>query len=242
MRRDSGGLPCLRRGISFCNTPSKRWTCPPVSGILMQMSPPDWPRLGRYVRERRAELGLTQEEVATRGGPSTATLRLIEGGEHGPFRAKSLRQLADALHWTPESPRAILTGREPVEVADGHPPVSVSTDPEPTEAEPAPVSPAVASAIGDAIDSLLGPFAPAIDAEIRRARMRNPHATGADIFANRFEAEMFAIYSPDIWDAPDSDVKRYRRARTLANIAYLRQRRLQDEAEAENGKFPNRSS
>ena len=71
----------------------------------MQMSPPDYPRLGSYVRERRPELGLTQEEIATRGGPSTATLRLIEGGK-GPFRAKSLRQLADALHWTPESPRA----------------------------------------------------------------------------------------------------------------------------------------
>jgi transcriptional regulator with XRE-family HTH domain len=74
----------------------------------------DWSRLARYVRERRDELGLTQEEVAGRGGPSTATIRLIEGGEQESYRPKSLRQLAEALEWTPESPLAILNGREPV--------------------------------------------------------------------------------------------------------------------------------
>ena len=158
----------------------------------MNMSPPDWLRLGTYVRERRTELGLTQEEIATRGGPSTATLRLIEGGK-GPFRAKSLRQLADALHWTPESPRAITAGREPAEVLELHqdsgaainghavrPLASVSTEPEP-EPPPAEVSISL-----DAVRAIVGPALVDTATSIRRhaetVLARNWRATGDDIF------------------------------------------------------------
>ena len=74
----------------------------------------DWERLASYVRERREELGLTQEEVASRGGPSTATLRLIENNATDSYRQKSLRQLEDALGWTRGSVLAILAGDEPV--------------------------------------------------------------------------------------------------------------------------------
>jgi transcriptional regulator with XRE-family HTH domain len=71
-------------------------------------------RVARYVRARREELGLTQEDVATRGGPSTATLRLIEGASLTTPRPKSLRQLETALYWGPGSALAIYRGGEPV--------------------------------------------------------------------------------------------------------------------------------
>jgi transcriptional regulator with XRE-family HTH domain len=79
------------------------------------MARKDWERLARYVVERRDQLGLTQEEVAVSGGPSTATLRLIEKSAQDAYRAKSLRQLEDALRWAPGSVRAVLDGGEPRE-------------------------------------------------------------------------------------------------------------------------------
>ncbi len=198
-----------------------------------------WERLGELLTQRRAQLDPRYARRTTFAAECGLNYRIayeVETHRRHNFGDGTLAVIESAYELVPGSLKRTLEGG-PLEPA-GQAPATNGTE----LPSLAPVSPAVASAIGDAIDSLLGPFAPAIDAEIRRARMRNPHATGADIFANRFEAQMFAIYSPDIWDAPDSDVKRYRRARTLANIAYLRQRRLQDEAEAENGKFPNRSS
>lgn len=190
------------------------------------MSPPDWPRLGHYVRERRTELGLTQEEIATRGGPSTATLRLIEGGK-GPFRAKSLRQLADALHWTAESPHAILAGREPAEAA-GHHSGTRSAELEPATGiePPEPVSPAVASAISGLVASLT----PAVEVDIRRARLRmqRQDVTGWEVFADEYEAKIWDLQLPE--------------SRRVAIIAFLRAKRAQDQAEADGGRFPNRSS
>lgn len=60
---------------------------------------PDWTRLGVAVRRRRERLGLTQQEVAAKGGPSTATMRQIEGGLTDGYRAKTLYQLDEALDW-----------------------------------------------------------------------------------------------------------------------------------------------
>lgn len=190
----------------------------------MQMSPPDWPRLGRYVRERRTELGLTQEEIATRGGPSTATLRLIEGGEQTAFRAKSLRQLADALHWTRESPRAILQGREPAEAAD---PIPVTRESWPAEPEPAtetePPEP-IPLAVADAISTLIAAVTPMIDTEIRRARVRlqRQDVTGREVFTNEHEQA--------IWD-----LRKLPEFRRIRIIAALRAHRLHDEAGTDGG-------
>lgn len=84
----------------------------------------DWARLARYARERRDELGLTQEEVAARGGPSTATLRIIENldrdnASQSSFRPKSLRQLEDGLGWERGSALTIIAGGEPA-ARDSH--------------------------------------------------------------------------------------------------------------------------
>lgn len=66
---------------------------------------------------------MTQEEVATSGGPSTATLRLIENASPTTPRPKSLRQLENALEWAPGSYRALLAGGEPTEKVTVHTPV-----------------------------------------------------------------------------------------------------------------------
>lgn len=185
----------------------------------MQMSPRDWQRLARYVRERRDELGLTQEEIATRGGPSTATLRLIETGTQDSYRAKSLRQLAEALRWTPESPRAILAGREPEEVQESgrERPATETTPPEPEPGESA--DHADASAIGILTESLL----PSVRAAVRRARMRDPDAKGADIFEDRHQAALWDLALPE--------------PRRLALIAFLQAKRAQEEVE-ESSPYP----
>lgn len=74
----------------------------------------DWERLAQYVLERRSALGLTQEEIAADGGPSTATQRLIEGALQRNYRPMSLYALDRALGWSTGSHRLVLTGAEPV--------------------------------------------------------------------------------------------------------------------------------
>jgi transcriptional regulator with XRE-family HTH domain len=75
-------------------------------------------RLGRLIRARRKALKLTQADVQTAGGPSTATLRLIENGKHTDFRASTSRPLEAALQWTPGSIDKILAGGRPIPVDD----------------------------------------------------------------------------------------------------------------------------
>jgi transcriptional regulator with XRE-family HTH domain len=74
----------------------------------------DWSHLGRLVRERRTELGLTQAEVQTAGGPSPATLYLIEIGRRGSYRPQVLRRLERALGWRAGSVRRVLAGGQPM--------------------------------------------------------------------------------------------------------------------------------
>lgn len=73
-------------------------------------------RLGPLVRQRRKELKLTQAEVQEAGGPSTATLRLIEGGNHTDFRAGTVEPLERILQWQPGSITAVLSGGKPTEI------------------------------------------------------------------------------------------------------------------------------
>lgn len=70
-------------------------------------------RLGRYVRTRRRELKMTQADVQAADGPSTATLRLIEGGKHTDFRDGTGGALESAIKWAPGSIDATLAGGEP---------------------------------------------------------------------------------------------------------------------------------
>lgn len=75
----------------------------------------DWERLGRYVRHRRdKELDMTQLDVQTAGGPSTATMRLIEGGHQKQgYSSMTIAALETALGWKHGSATKILVGGEP---------------------------------------------------------------------------------------------------------------------------------
>jgi Predicted transcriptional regulators len=74
----------------------------------------DWPHLGRLVRDRRTDLGLTQAEVQSAGGPSPATLYLLETGRRGAYRPQVLRRLERALGWRAGSIRRVLAGGQPL--------------------------------------------------------------------------------------------------------------------------------
>lgn len=78
------------------------------------MTDKDWKRLADAVRQRRDELGMTQEEVAAAGGPSTATMRLLEGALGTSYRSRTFTQLERALAWTRGTVRHVLDGGDPL--------------------------------------------------------------------------------------------------------------------------------
>lgn len=73
---------------------------------------------------RRNHLRMTQEEVKAAGGPSTATMRLIEGALQDSYRDVILGRLEDALRWEPGSVAAILSGGDPTPRTEPVPPRS----------------------------------------------------------------------------------------------------------------------
>lgn len=82
----------------------------------------DWRHAGRCIADRRAELGLTQEQVQEAGGPSPASQRLIEGGKRESIQAASAGGYERALGWESGSLRAILAGGAPTPFSDLSPP------------------------------------------------------------------------------------------------------------------------
>jgi transcriptional regulator with XRE-family HTH domain len=74
---------------------------------------PGWKLLGDTVRRRRDRLGITQEQVAEAGGPSAATLRLIENAQAKDPRSKTLFSLDHALGWRRGSAIGLVEGKAP---------------------------------------------------------------------------------------------------------------------------------
>jgi DNA-binding XRE family transcriptional regulator len=74
----------------------------------------DWSRLGRLVKERRVDLGLTQAEVSSANGPSPATLYLLESGRREFYRPQILRRLERSLGWRAGSIVRVLAGGQPM--------------------------------------------------------------------------------------------------------------------------------
>ena len=94
---------------------SPSWTYGCLAVIMGAMATGrDWSRLAARVRERRDELGLTQEDVRAAGGPSTATMRLIEGALQEAYQLAIITRLERVLEWERGSARRILDGGEPV--------------------------------------------------------------------------------------------------------------------------------
>jgi hypothetical protein len=73
----------------------------------------DWLHLAQLIKERRLELGLTQAQVHSAGGPAPATLYLLENGCRTSFSPQILRRLERALGWRAGSIRRVLVGGRP---------------------------------------------------------------------------------------------------------------------------------
>lgn len=80
-----------------------------------------WPeRLAVAVKNRREELGLTQEQLADIGGKnlSIATVGIIERAARNTYyRGLTMKALARGLQWTPESIDAIQAGHPPTPIS-----------------------------------------------------------------------------------------------------------------------------
>ena len=93
----------------------------------MENTSPDWARLAAALRTRRERLGMTQEDVNARGGPSHQTLRLLENARPGVYQSRTFTTLEKVLGWSEGTIADILAGREwldPDEVMPGTPTVS----------------------------------------------------------------------------------------------------------------------
>ena len=79
------------------------------------------------VRERRESLRLSQNDAAARAGLSAGIWNMLENGRRESIRARTAKQIAEALGWTPDSIERLARGEEPVEAAPERPAVYAST-------------------------------------------------------------------------------------------------------------------
>lgn len=78
----------------------------------------DWDRLAGAIRERRAALGMTQQQLADAAGVTRTTIKNLEGARQPTKRPPaSLPAVENALGWTLGSARTILAGGEPTPIA-----------------------------------------------------------------------------------------------------------------------------
>jgi len=73
----------------------------------------DYEALGRAVKERRIQLGMSQLDVSQRGGPSTTTVSRIELGRLPNISQDTLLKLDNALAWRSGSSALVLEGGKP---------------------------------------------------------------------------------------------------------------------------------
>lgn len=101
----------------------------------------DWPHLAAAIRQRRDELGMTQQQVAEDAEVSTMTVRNLEAGRAYTRLPPSLSSVERALGWQHGSARAILAGGEPTLIQEAAEPTA--TD------EPATPGAGAAAPLGD---------------------------------------------------------------------------------------------
>ncbi|WP_170931913.1 helix-turn-helix domain-containing protein [Brachybacterium massiliense] len=71
---------------------------------------PDLERLGRAIRLYRDITNLTQDEIATRGGPSDVTIRGLENGNGKKPNGATLRKIDRGLRWPEGFAAKLLSG------------------------------------------------------------------------------------------------------------------------------------
>lgn len=79
----------------------------------------DKKRAARYLKARREQLRLSQEELAVRARISRSTVLNIENMHKESYRRDNLRDLSVALGWTPDSLHVVGEGGEPEEAEGG---------------------------------------------------------------------------------------------------------------------------
>lgn len=84
-----------------------------LDGMIRRMDEAKLKRFGKTVRDRRLELGLTQDDVTERGGPSDKRQTKIEKGQTPVPSVTTLRNLDVALEWELGSAAATLRGGSP---------------------------------------------------------------------------------------------------------------------------------
>jgi transcriptional regulator with XRE-family HTH domain len=70
-------------------------------------------RLGQFIRDRRAQLQLTQDQFAARAGINPVTVSTLENGRQGPPRGATAVRLEDALNWGHGAIAHVLAGGDP---------------------------------------------------------------------------------------------------------------------------------
>lgn len=87
-----------------------------MHAVSVKTTTGDWKRLGGYIKRRREQLRMSQQDMYARGGPSVATIRILEAGEQEGYRNRTYFQVEEALGWAQGSVEAILSGREPTNI------------------------------------------------------------------------------------------------------------------------------
>lgn len=84
----------------------------------------NWDRLAGAIRERRAVLGLSRQQLADAAGVTLSTIKNLEGARRPTRLPSSMGAVEQALGWTAGSGREVLNGGEPtiVATAAGYPP------------------------------------------------------------------------------------------------------------------------
>lgn len=187
----------------------------------------DWQRLAALVSERRTDLQMTQEDVRAAGGPSTATMRLIEGGGENRFQPAILARLETALRWQRGSVRQILAGGDPVPFPDEPvtgplPAVALAPSPEPGYGRDDAGS--VPSAVTrNVVLAAINPHERALWKEIHSY----PEGTRADeIFSDPLEAALFARE----YDENGTEVTELQKIREILAVRSVRVRPPRREA------------
>lgn len=164
-------------------------------------------RLAELMEERRRYLRLRWQDVAESGHVSLKALYDARTGTAG-IASLTQRGIEIGLQWPSGTVQRILDGGEAEagELVTG-----------PAAGEPVPEPPsAVMSAASAAVSALLAPVIEEVEAEVRRARMRRPSATGRDIFSDELERQLF-----DLDDDPATEPDR------ISFIAFTRMKSRQ---------------
>lgn len=91
------------------------------------MASEDWQRLASYVVSGRVTLGITdRKQFVTASGVSYRTLSTLESGKR--VSPEVLAKVSAVLGWSPDSPRRVLRGAEPVRSGDPAPPPQTESE------------------------------------------------------------------------------------------------------------------